>query len=369
MDDYSVALVGPYPPPYGGLSVHIERLHERLGALGIRSRVYCQGLPASGPHAADVVPARLPYSWKGWVLEHGWRCDADIVHFYEGWRWGPAALFALARGRKVVLSFHNQQVTGEMWQRAPRSARWASLRFVRHPRVWWVGATAAVRGQLIDLGADPARITVAPAYIPPRPSAGTAVLPATIRGFLAAHSPVLSTYAFQLSRDLKGVDVYGCDQCIELAAALREDHPRVGLVIRMSKVADEAYFRDLEARLADAGLEDHVLFTTEALEDAQTLWQASDVFVRATNTDGDALAVREALGLRVPVVASDVSARPTGTVLFRTRDTDSLVAAVREVLAHHADHVRALGSVAVEDNFPPLLELYRAIAQRGPIRP
>ena len=361
MDDFSVALVGPHPPPYGGVSVHVERLHERLEALGISSRVYCQPSSEAKARGERVVHARLRFSWYCWVLEHAWRCDAGIVHFYEGWRWAPAALVVLLRGKKVVMAFHNQRVTGEMWQRTPRLARWATRRLVRHPRAWWVGATQAVKGQLVEMGVDPARITVAPAYLPPRRGATTA-LPAPIRDFVGVHSPVLSTYAWQLSRDAQGVDVYGFDLCVGLVRSLREVFPRIGLVLRMSNVADAAYLDDLQARVAADGTKDHVLFTTAPLEDAQALWGASDVHVRATSTDGDAVAVREALDLRVPVVASDASVRPEGTVLFKTRDQEDLTRAVREVLTHHADHVRALQSVAVVDNFPPLLELYRAIA-------
>ena len=84
--------------------------------------------------------------------------------------------------------------------------------------------------------------------------------------------------------------------------------------------------------------------------------------MRATNTDGDAVAVREALNLGVPVVASDASARPDGVVLFETRNLEAMSRAVREVLTHRAAHVQALRSVSIDDNFPPLLKLYRAIA-------
>lgn len=360
-DRFSVALVGPYPPPYGGLSVHVERLHRRLLDLGIRSRVHCQPLPAPVP--AGVVPAAFRFRWYLWVLERAWRCDADIVHFYEGWRWAPAVLAVLLGGKRVVMAYHNQQVTGAMWDRTARVARWASRRLVRHPRVWWVAATPAVRDQLAEMGVEVARVTLAPAYLPPPPPLPGARLPERLAAFLAAHSPVLSAYAFDLSRTPGGVDVYGADQCVELARALRAEFPRLGVVLRLSRVADEAYRRELEARVTAHGLADHVLFATEPLADATLLWSASDVFLRPTCTDGDAVAVREALGLRVPVVASDVAARPAGTVLHRAGDTTDLVRAVREVLVRHDDHVRALATVAVPDNFPPLLALYRAIAR------
>jgi glycosyltransferase involved in cell wall biosynthesis len=361
VDDFSVALVGPYPPPYGGVSVHIKRLHRRLAALGIASRVYCQPSPMAG-RDERVIPASLKFSWHAWIPEHGWRCDTSIVHFHDGWYWAPAALAMLLRGKKVVMTFHDQQSGSTMWRGASWLERRVSRGLFRHRRVWWVAVSQEVKRQLVEKGVPEGRISVAPAYIPPRTDADASSLPAPVRAFLGAHRPVLSTYAWRLTKDEQGVDVYGFDQCIELVRALRPDFPKIGLAISLPQVADAGYFSELQARVAAAGLGDHVLFITEPLDDVHLLWQASDVFVRATNTDGDAVAVREALSLRVPVVASDASARPDGAVLFASRDLEAMTRAVREVLTHRAAHVQALQSVSIEDNFPPLLELYRAIA-------
>jgi glycosyltransferase involved in cell wall biosynthesis len=187
-------------------------------------------------------------------------------------------------------------------------------------------------------------------------------LPAYVGAFLKTHSPVLATYAWKLTIDARGVDVYGFDLCLETVRRIKGEFPGIGLAISLPQVANVDYFRDLKARIADFGIEENVLFITEPLDEVHLLWQASDVFIRATNTDGDAVAVREALDLHVPVVASDASSRPEGVVLFPSRDLEALSAAVRQVLADHAAQVRALRSVAIVDNCPPLLELYQAIA-------
>src|SRR5690554_3022577 len=39
----SVGIVGVYPPPYGGISVHVERLHHHLKSIGVESKVYDGG--------------------------------------------------------------------------------------------------------------------------------------------------------------------------------------------------------------------------------------------------------------------------------------------------------------------------------------
>ena len=78
------------------------------------------------------------------------------------------------------------------------------------------------------------------------------------------------------------------------------------------------------------------------LEDCFLIWEAplsfitliinTDIVLRPTNTDGDALTVREGLFLGKPVIASDVVIRPVGTKLFKTRDADSLAQAIAETI-------------------------------------
>jgi len=68
----------------------------------------------------------------------------------------------------------------------------------------------------------------------------------------------------------------------------------------------------------------------------------SDLFLRPTTTDGDAVSVREALELGVPVVASDAVPRPDAVVLYRAGDLADFVAKVREALERGRD-----GAVAV----------------------
>jgi glycosyltransferase involved in cell wall biosynthesis len=60
--------------------------------------------------------------------------------------------------------------------------------------------------------------------------------------------------------------------------------------------------------------------------------QSSDIMLRTTWYDGDAISVREALQLRVPVIASDNGMRPEGTHLIPARDLGALVAAVDKIL-------------------------------------
>ena len=79
------------------------------------------------------------------------------------------------------------------------------------------------------------------------------------------------------------------------------------------------------------GLNEYITILTYPISFVR-LMEKSDLVIRATNTDGDALTVREALYLNKPVIASDVVKRPKGTILFKNRDSDDLYKKIIETL-------------------------------------
>jgi glycosyltransferase involved in cell wall biosynthesis len=125
------------------------------------------------------------------------------------------------------------------------------------------------------------------------------------------------------------------------------------------------YFDEIRREVDRRDLTSRVLFVTQPLEEAASLWRVSDVVVRATNTDGNSLSVMEALSLGVPVVASDCVDRPDGAVTFRTRDIDDLESKVADVLTRSDEHRRRVASLPPLDNGARFLELYEGMGMRG----
>jgi glycosyltransferase involved in cell wall biosynthesis len=82
----------------------------------------------------------------------------------------------------------------------------------------------------------------------------------------------------------------------------------------------------------------------------------SDLFVRPTLADGDAISVREALALGRPVVASDVGTRPRNVSTFPAGNA----AACAEVIFHVLSNGFAEHTITM-DCLPTLLALYRRL--------
>lgn len=86
-----------------------------------------------------------------------------------------------------------------------------------------------------------------------------------------------------------------------------------------------------------------------------------DMFIRPTNTDGDALSIREALTLKKPAIASNVCKRPEGTVLFENRNIDDLYSKTIRMIDNYEKHKALIEDIKFEDNAVKVLKVYKKV--------
>jgi glycosyltransferase involved in cell wall biosynthesis len=166
-------------------------------------------------------------------------------------------------------------------------------------------------------------LSPATVVIPPYSVAFTeTALPAGIDAFMADHAPLLVCVG------LYG-PVYGFEEAVDLVAALRPAHPRVGLLL----IGDMASSESCAAKVEAMGLTAHVKMCGNLGHDeCTTVMRRCSVFLRLTQYDGDSLSVREALALGVPVVATATDFRPAGVTLYQRGAVAELAEKVGMVL-------------------------------------
>ena len=310
-------LIGSYPPPLGGVSVFLYRRRRQLADRGEPVVVLDYG--KLGRWRRAVALARL-------LLDPRPRAfDLNEFNFSV-----MAMLMLRPFPGAVTFRDHAFRLLGGL-RGARRLVFRAFLR--RTDRV--VLVNEALRAYYASHGyALPEATAVEPAFLPP-PLDEEAGVRATYDEetlhFTEMRRPLLIANAFRITFH-EGVDLYGIDLCIALVDEIRQEHPGVGLLVALAEVGDPAYLAKLQSEISHRGLDAHVHFMTGQRE----LWpllKAATVLLRPTNTDGDAISIREALYFGRPVVASDVVPRPVGTVVFKSRDLASFIAATRRVLA------------------------------------
>jgi hypothetical protein len=133
-------------------------------------------------------------------------------------------------------------------------------------------------------------------------------------------------------------------------------------VLLASRQEDPAGKGRLDAAVRDTGMEPHVLVLRD-VDYALDVVARGAVFVRATDVDGDANTVKEAMLLGVPVLATDLPGRPPGIHTIPRDDLGQLPARLRDLI-DGADPDRARRNEAwvrgdVERNIEALLGAYR----------
>jgi glycosyltransferase involved in cell wall biosynthesis len=89
----------------------------------------------------------------------------------------------------------------------------------------------------------------------------------------------------------------------------------------------------------------------------------SDVMLRTTLYDGDAVSVREALHLGVPVIASDNGMRPPGVRLIPSSNLNALSDAIQEVLSVKTEKISP-AAPADEANIEAVFQVYHELMNR-----
>jgi len=350
--------VGVYPPPYGGVSIHVHRLHALCLDNNIRGTVW--DISRRVKNARNVVNMSRPWNWLR-VLT----CRQDVIHVHTtGMHWIiPALFYYLARitGAEYIVSYHSLRFGPRDFNALGRRV----LKKVLSSASRCIADSPEIRESLIALGALPEKISVIPAFLPPAANQRKIdEIPGEVRNFMENHEPVISAGAFRVVF-YEGQDRYGIDMCIELCARLKNSYPRIGVVFCLPEIGDEAYFARLQQDIREKNVADSFMFVTKALGEVYPIWQESDIFVRPTNSDGDAVSLREALYLKTPSLASDVTPRPEGTVLFRNRDVEDFIDRVKMVWDNYDEYRSKITSLEGSSGADEILNIYRGLAGKS----
>ncbi|NMO16705.1 glycosyltransferase family 4 protein [Pyxidicoccus fallax] len=338
-----VLLVGDYPPPYGGVAIHVQQLHGYLRGCGVEARVLDIG--KGGRPAPDVLPMRSPTHFGlrlAGFLSSGW-----TVHVHTSGNnpksWVLAGMVGGMPGLRAsrVITLHSGLLPDYLAASGARR-NFARVALAGYARV--VAVSGAVRDALLSCGVPEEKVVVLPAFCASQVRPGP--VPAVVDAARARRKPLLAM-AHHPS------PVYGRKLAFRALRRLAEANPHVGLALFGPGTDSEEFLRDVRDLHVAGNLE--VLGELEHSA-ALGLIARSDAFLRPTTHDGDSISVREALALGVPCVASDVCARPEGTRVFAAGDAEDLARAVTEAVAAGPSLHPSV------DAGPELLALYAELA-------
>ncbi len=342
--------VGPYPPPIGGISIHIKRIKEFLEYNKINTIVW--DYSSISKNEKNVQKRNFLLSPFLYMLAK----DKDIIHYHI-----PGKL------TKLYISIFNKLL---FKKRKKMITIHGDCRFLTNtmPKlvVQMLNTFDAVicvkpddKSYLQKIGVKTDIYEISP-FIPPIYSPTQQIsFPEEITQFLENHHPILTANASRIAFH-DGNDLYGIDMCISVCEQLKKEHPKIGMLYSLPQINDKKYFERMKQRIHDKNLQDNFLFLTCPIE-LHTIISKSDIFLRPTNTDGDAVSLNEALYLKIPSIASDAVPRPKGTILFKNRDINDFHSSISQVLNDYKTYKNKIENVKI-DSMEHILKIYKKLS-------
>ncbi len=329
--------------------MHVSRLTRILESRGVNV-VVMNHFHSSGPAVVGSL-RRNPVRY--FLASRKYRCRTLHYH-HSHWIHLLAVASAKRKGTqsRYIVTLHGMRIHHEIQSRIPIVrflTAWALRRFDVI-----VVVNPATRS-FLEAVIPNRRIELIPAFIPPEENVGSST---SDPDFFASHRVLLlAAYSIQVLPDHG--DVYGLDTAVEAFMDIARTRPNLGLAIYLARPPADRdarrYLRRLERRLEDAGLLIRArIFVGHSLVNA---FIQDVIFLRPTRSEGDALSVREALLVGIPVIASDVADRPDGVVTVPTGDARALADAIENALTA----TRAERATPAIDEHPEFVEKLIAI--------
>lgn len=306
-------IIGPYPPPFGGVSIHIKRLITYL-----KNDFEITSIDDSFEKKKEILNIRtfrfIPYA----------ACvkKADIVHIHSGH-------FILRFLHFVVAKFLSKEIIVTMHSYSERNRSKVEqflnrLILKKSSKVVFVNSKISKSFNLTSA-------YVKEAFLPPLLDQEDP-LPSDVRNWISVKKAegysISCSNAYRLEIH-NNQDLYGLDLCIEAAKNCKENNIKIAFIFVISHKSGKLCIEDYKQLVKTYELESSFLIYDSYLSFVRLINEC-DIVLRPTSTDGDALTIREGLFYGKTVIASDVVKRPLGTLLFRNRDTESLTKILRK---------------------------------------
>ena len=310
----AIVILGYFPPPFGGITIHTKRLYDFLLSNQINVSIISEYKNYAGIKALIVLI-------KG-IVDHARNSYSKnrLIHFHSPSKeirlfLGFCSLF----GIRTMITLHGAGIKDQVEK---NGVIWRLIYVSMLKKINFIICdNEDLKRYMNKIGISEKRTKVISAFIPPTIiKMKLDLLPRSIIDFYNKHE--INIFAMGWIKFHHGTDLYGLDMILSLAEKLNDIYSsRVSVVIKLmlTDIQDDNYYTKWLRR---SRLLKNTLVITEDLVELYPLEKMASLVIRPSCTDGDSVSIRESLFFNTPVIASDAVPRPKGCILFRNRDMD-----------------------------------------------
>lgn len=349
--------IGSYPPPYGGVTIHIKRLTEFLIDLGYNITIL--DVINRDFKKLDkknyIIPSRVKYIKS--IIQS--LLTANLVHIHTagyGKYWREVLLIILSRlsNNKIVITIH-----GGLF---PEYVSKSSIGSIYCLKFWFKYSDKIIFVNYLQKNAvknispkEIEKFEIIPAYLPEKKD--NRITNNLINSVIKYNAIFCNVLVMGNWLELYGFDIfiYAVKKLIDNGVNIK-----AYILIYIYSEPDLTYQKKIESLIENLNLKNNVILIPE-VNDINSIYSGIDLFVRPTHTDGDSMSVREALSFGIPVIASDVCERPNGVVLFKNKDPDDLAQKLQYVLDNLNIYKKDISDLEKQIYGEKLVQIYESL--------
>lgn len=335
-----ILIVSPFPPLLGGVSVSSERLYNNLEQDGYDVDKY-----NIIKYGHNPILKILTFIWVPFYILFSRRYD--IIHFHVP-----------SKARKIYVAFFKTFYKGA---RMIFTLHGDVTNLIKDKKTLWAlskadsiicvqpGDTEKLPHPLNEKSKD------IPAFIMPKNITEEGV-PEYILSFVKNNTAPLMLFYGSIRLQQPLYDLYGINDTLELCDYLetRGIHYKLLMLITYNSndIEQRKFMEDIVKRI---GNKKNIMLVKSPDFGIIPLYNYAKLYLRPTKTDGDSLAVREAIQMSCTTVASDKAIRPKEVITYTSIDE------LKSTVANLIERPSKIRTESLPDYYVKIKELYHEI--------
>ncbi len=349
---YQAMLIGGYPPPKGGVTIHIKRFYEYCQSRGFPVRIVTPF--NSAPDRDGIILKGITSAGKLLHLIAVMKnFSGKIVHIHSAqfnkFIFGGFIILYSARNKIKLVTIHSDISTFLK----KRNLKYMVIKNILRHFDYIICINEDQKNFFSkSMHFSPDKLITIPSYIPVQRFPQK--VSKEIKDFvISARSQV--DYLVISSGYL--TEIYGFDLILRAIKELNEF--RIGIIFLFYTYEDSEYSLEIKQKIESF---EHVwTFRDISSDDFFYLISNSDLFIRANRKDTYGMVIGDSLALRTPVIASDVCPRHPGTILFESNNVMNLAQKMKDTLLHLKEIKKQISAIKIESYAEDLFNFYQKI--------
>lgn len=349
-----IVQIGPYPPPYGGISIYIKRMREFLNERKFKN---CIWSIYGNSEEKTICRVKLKYILFK-ILKNN---EIELLHYNIAGKKGKIFIYLInlltPKNIKKVITLHGD--SKDLFKHS---------NFIMKKVLNSFDAIICVKNGdeefLVNKGIK-SKIYSIPAYIKPTyRQEDMDRLPINVKEFIKNSNFLIC--ANGAIRFHNKQDLYGLDIIIDSFNRVTHEFKDLKLIFcvlskEFQNKAEKEYYEKLKIKIDDFKLNKKIMLYEVKDTEFYPILYKSKIFLRPTNTDGDSVSIREAIDLNIPCIASDVVNRPKEVILFKNRDVESLYLNLKNTILNYNDIKIIETDNISKNNAEKIVDIYKSL--------